>query len=72
MKINEETESTKEEPTPQEVADACREALNMDSEVCDEIAEQPTLEDALGLAFTALAEAGEYPESFLKEKGILE
>ncbi|MEK7172261.1 MAG: hypothetical protein AAB739_05125 [Patescibacteria group bacterium] len=60
------------ESTPQEVADACREALNMDSEVCDEIAEQPTLEDALGLAFTALTEAGEDPESFLKEKGILE
>lgn len=70
MKIPEEAESVKEGPTPQEIADACREAL--DENICDAIAEEPTIEDALGLAFSTLTEAGEDPESFLKEKGILE
>lgn len=70
MKIPEETESTKEEPTPQEIADACRDVL--DGDTCDEIAKEPTTENALGLAFTALTEVGEDPESYLKEKGILE
>ncbi len=63
-------ETVQEEPTIQELVDACRGVL--DEETCDEIAEQENFEDALGLAFTALEEAGENPEEFLKEKGILE
>lgn len=58
------------EATPKEVADACEEVL--DEETCGEIAAQKNLEDALGLAFTALGDAGEDPETYLKEKGILE
>ncbi len=58
------------EATVAEIADACREVL--DEEICDEIAEQDNPDDALGLAFTALCEAGEDPEEYLKEKGVLE
>jgi hypothetical protein len=60
-----------EEPaSPQEIADACRDVL--DEETCEEIALQESPEEALELAFTALEEAGEDPEAFLRERGILE
>lgn len=64
-------EAPAEEPTVEEVSKACRGVVS--DEACDEIATQETLQDALGLAFTALSEAEiEDPEAFLKEKGILE
>lgn len=59
-----------EEPTPAEIGAACRHVL--DGESCDEIAGQEDSETALGLAFTALEEAGKDPEVFLRSKGILE
>ena len=58
------------EPTSKELADACREVLP--GEDCDELA-QMSIDDALGHAFTLLIENGvDDPETFLKEKGILE
>ncbi len=66
----ENSETLDEEPTIIEIADSCRDIL--DSETCDEIAAQESTEDALGLAFTALIEAGEDPEEFLKNKNLLE
>jgi len=60
-----------EPPSPQEIADACKEVLN--PETCAAIADQENTEDALGIAFTALDEAGvEDSEGFLRGKGILE
>ena len=60
-----------EPPSPQEIADACREVL--DPETCAAIADQENTEDALSIAFVALGEAGvKDPEEFLREKGILE
>lgn len=63
-------EQLDEEPTPAEIAEACRDLL--EAEVCDEIAEQEETETALGLAFSAILETGEDPEEYLKNKGILE
>ena len=63
-------ENLGEDPTVAEIADACRAVL--DQGTCDEIAAQKNTEDALGLAFTALTEAGENPEEFLKSRNILE
>ena len=65
----ENNEILQEEPTPAEIADACR--VILEPKVCDEIAIMD-LEEALSLAFTALAEAGENPDEFLKSKNILE
>lgn len=59
-----------EEPSPQEIADACRDVL--EPEACAAIADQESIEDALSIAFIALEEAGEDPEEFLRERGILE
>lgn len=64
------SETSVEEPTPADIADACRDVLEPD--VCDEIAEQEDFETALGLAFSALLEIGEDPDEVLKRKGILE
>lgn len=64
-------ETLKEEPTIQEIADACRGTL--DNETCDEIVALENADEALGLAFTSLIENGiEDPEAFLRAKGILE
>jgi len=62
-------ESKEEEPTPQELAAACKGTL--DDESCAEL-EAMEFEEALGFAFTLLIEAGiDNPEEFLAEKGIL-
>lgn len=68
--IPENSETLVEEPTTTEIADACREIL--DVEKCNEIAAQESTGDALGLAFTALTEVGKDPEEYLKSKSILE
>jgi len=68
MKDIEKTEL--EEPTPQEVADACRDVLDQDT--CDAIAEEPTVDDAEQLAITALECIGIDGTSYLQTKGILE
>lgn len=58
-----------EEPTAAEIADACKDVL--DRATCEEIAAMDD-EEAIGLVFTALIEAGvDDPEEFLKAKGIL-
>ena len=58
------------EPTPQELAEACKEVL--DEETCAEL-ETMEFNEALGYAFTCLMEAGiEDTEEFLIKKGILE
>lgn len=59
-----------EPPSPEEVAEACRNVLGADA--CDEIAAQESIGEAVDLAFTALTEAGKDPEVFLISKGILE
>lgn len=59
----EDIEVPDEEPTPAEIADACRRVL--DAEICDEIAAQENVGDALGLAFTALGEVGQDPDEIL-------
>lgn len=71
-----------EPPTPREIADACMEVID-DRSVCDEIAAQPTLEEAyrlgrpclgtassLSLTISALDDYIEGSEAFLAEKGI--
>lgn len=59
------------DPTPQEVAEACRGTL--DEEACEEIGVIDSLEEAISFAFTALIGAGiGDPEVFLIEKGILQ
>lgn len=58
-----------EPPTPREIADACMEVID-DRSVCDEIAAQPTLEEAYKLAISALDDYIEDSEAFLAEKGI--
>lgn len=63
-------EILQEEPTPAEIAEACSEVL--EPVACEEIAALEDTETAIGLAFTALIEAGENPEEFLRTKGILE
>lgn len=65
----EEQEQEAGEPTPEELADACKEVLT--EEDCQELASME-IDDAIGYAFTLLLEAGEDPDEFLKEKGILE
>lgn len=63
-------EQKKNEPTSQELAETCSEVLT--EEDCAEIAGM-AFDEALGYAFTLLIENGiEDPETFLKEKGILE
>ncbi len=58
------------EPTPEQVAEACRDFLS--EEDWQDIAALG-LEEAIGQAFTLLLENGvEDPEAFLKEKGVLE
>lgn len=63
-------EMIQEEPTPAEIAEACREVL--DAEVCEEISAMEDGPAGLELAFTALEEVGKNAEQFLKSKGILE
>lgn len=59
------------EPTPKEIADACREVLN--EEECKAIEEAESTADAIEQAMSYLQDAGiEDPEAFLMEKGILE
>lgn len=66
----EDIEGDKEhEPTSRELAEACKEVLS--EEDCEELSSME-IDDAIGYAFTLLIEAGEDPEEFLKEKGILE
>jgi NifB/MoaA-like Fe-S oxidoreductase len=60
----------RDEPTSEEIAEACQKVLA--EEDCAEIAGMPQ-DEALGYAFTLLIENGiDDPETFLKEKGILE
>jgi len=63
-------EKKRGDPTPDEIADACREIL--DEATLEEIRAIGDIEGALGLAFTALIEAGEDPEAFLIEQGVLQ
>jgi len=64
------SEEKKQEPTSQELAEACAEVLS--EEDCAEIASM-SFDEALGYVFTLLIENGiEDPETFLKEKRILE
>jgi hypothetical protein len=59
------------EPTVAQLVEACRGILSEEALV--DLAEIESFDDALGFAFTALIESGvEDPETFLKEKGILE
>jgi hypothetical protein len=59
------------EPTVTELVEACRGVLPEES--LADLARIGSIDDALGFAFTALIEAGiEEPETFLKEKGILQ
>lgn len=71
--MNHETSSEQEkennELTSVELAQVCTEVLT--PEDCAELAEME-FDNALSYAFTLLLEAGEDPEEFLKEKGILE
>lgn len=63
-------ESNEQEPTSQELAEACKDVLT--AEDCQELAEME-FGDALNNSFTLLSETGiEDPEAFLKKKGILE
>lgn len=62
-------EQEKTEPTPQELAEACKDVLA--KEDCQELAKME-IGDAIGYVFTLLLQAGEDPDEFLKEKGILE
>lgn len=62
------------EPTPKEIADACREVVADAGleDMLEEIERSADSEEAIGVAFTVLLEADiEDPEAFLIEKGIL-
>ncbi|MDZ7586285.1 MAG: hypothetical protein U0946_00905 [Patescibacteria group bacterium] len=61
-------EEEMKEPTPQELAEACKEVLS--EEDCQELAAMD-IDEGIGYAFTLLLAAEEEPEQFLKEKGII-
>ncbi|MDO8649815.1 MAG: hypothetical protein Q7K33_00665 [Candidatus Berkelbacteria bacterium] len=64
-------DSSEDEPTPAELIDACREVLDGDS--LEALNECEDFEEAMGLVFTMLIEAGvEDPEQFLREKGLIQ
>lgn len=65
-----EQEGGEKEPTPTDLAEACREVL---TEVdCQELEALP-LDEGVGYAFTLLLENGiDDPDAFLREKGIIE
>lgn len=64
------SEKKEDEPTSQELAEACKDVLS--GEDCEELASMP-FDEALDYSFTLLIQNGiENPETFLIEKGILE
>lgn len=67
-------EELEREPTPAEIADACRELLDpFDPGACDEIAQAEDATEALMFAMTAICAYTDLdPEEFLISKGLLE
>ena len=61
---------SEKEPTPEDLAEACREVLT--EEDCRELASMP-LDEGVGYAFTLLLENGvDDPDAFLRDKNIIE